>query len=86
MELVKADLVRTLKDAPAPGTATADPVADTIEQLKMMTGDVLRERYNKDDTVSDYGTESAYRATTDDSSVDTKSRKSKLNKNVSVLC
>ena len=79
-ELAKADLVRTLKDTPPPGTATANSVADTIEQLKTMTGGVLREQYNKDDTVSDYDTESAYGATTDNSSVDTKSRKSKRNK------
>jgi hypothetical protein len=32
-ELAKADLVRTLKDAPAPGTATENSVADTIKQL-----------------------------------------------------
>ena len=68
-ELAKADSVRTLKDAPPPGTATANLVADTIKQLKTMTGDVLREQYNKDDTVADYDTESAYGATTDDSSV-----------------
>ena len=75
-ELAKADLVRTLKDAPTPGTATAtaNSVADTIEQLKTMTGDVLREQYDGDDTVLDYDT--AYSATTDDSSTDTKSCKS----------
>ena len=32
-ELAKADLVRTLKDAPSPGTATANSVADTIKKL-----------------------------------------------------
>ena len=42
-ELTKSDLVRTLEDAPPPGTATANSVADTIKQLKTMTGDVLRE-------------------------------------------
>jgi len=36
----KADLVRTLKDAPAPGTTTANLVANTIEQLKTMTSNV----------------------------------------------
>ena len=50
-ELAKADSVRTLKDAPAPGTATANSVADTIEQLKTTTSNVLRERYDKDNTV-----------------------------------
>ena len=45
-----------------------------------MTGDALRERCNKDDTVMDYDTESAYGATTDDSSVNTKSCKSWRNK------
>ena len=68
-ELAKADSVRTLKDAPPPGTATANLVADTTKQLKTMTGDVLREQYNKDDTVADYDTESAYGTTTDDSSM-----------------
>jgi len=77
-ELAKAD--SSLKDAPPPGTATANSVADIIEQLKTMTGDVLREQYNKDDTVSDYDTESAYGATTDNSRIETKSRKSKRNK------
>jgi hypothetical protein len=75
-ELAKADSVRTLKDAPAPGTATANSVADTIEKLKTMTGDILHDRYdkyNEDDTVSDYNT--AYGATTDNSSTDTKSHK-----------
>ena len=66
-DLAKADSVRTLKDAPTPGTATANSVADTIKQLKTMTGDVLNEQYNKHDTVSDYDKESAYGATTDDS-------------------
>jgi len=80
IELAKADSVRTLKDAPPPGTATANSVVDTIEQLNTITGDVLREGYNEDDTVSDYDTESAYGAATDNSSVDTKSRKSKRNK------
>jgi hypothetical protein len=74
--LAKADSVRTLKDAPAPGTATAHSVADTIKQLKTMTGNILcdcYDKYNKDNTVSDYDT--AYGATTDDSSTDTKSHK-----------
>ena len=39
-ELAKADSVQTLKDAPPPGTAMANSVADTMEQLKTMTGDV----------------------------------------------
>ena len=56
IELAKADSVWTLKDAPPPGTATANSVGDTIEQLKTMTGNVLHERYNEDDTVSDYNT------------------------------
>jgi hypothetical protein len=66
-ELAKADSVRTLKAAPAPSTATANSVADTIKQLKTMTGDILHDCYNKydkDDTMSDYNT--AYGATTDD--------------------
>ena len=42
-ELAKADSVRTLKDAPAPGTATANAVADLIKRLKTMTGEVLCE-------------------------------------------
>ncbi len=46
-ELAKTDSVRTLKDAPAPGTATANSVADTIEQLKTMTGNILRDCYDK---------------------------------------
>jgi hypothetical protein len=79
-ELAKAHLVRTLKDAPPPGTAMANLVADTIKQLKTMTGDILHEQYNEDDTVLGYNTESAFGATTDDSSVDTKSRKSKRKK------
>ena len=73
-ELAKADSVRTLKDAPAPGTTTANSVADTIEKLKTMTGDVLRERYDKENTMLDYDT--AYSATTDSSSTKTKSWKS----------
>jgi hypothetical protein len=81
-ELAKAHLVRTLKDAPPPGTAMANLVADTIKQLKTMTGDILHEQYNEDDTVLGYNTESAFGATTDDSSVDTKSRKSKRKKRV----
>jgi hypothetical protein len=51
-------------------------VADTIKQLKTMTGDILRDRYdkyNKDGTLSDYDT--AYGATTDDWSTNTKSHK-----------
>ena len=73
-EFAKADSVRTLKDALVPGTATANSVADTIEQLKTMTSDILHDpydEYDNDDTVSDYNT--AYSATTDDSSTDTKS-------------
>jgi hypothetical protein len=72
-ELAKADSMRTLKDAPAPGTATANSVADTIKQLTTMTGDILHDcydKYDKDNTVSDYDT--AHGATTDDSSTDTK--------------
>jgi hypothetical protein len=42
-ELAKADSVQALKDAPTPGTATANSVVDTIEQLKTMTGNVLQE-------------------------------------------
>jgi hypothetical protein len=75
-ELAKADSVRTLKDAPVPGTATANSVVDTIKQLKTMTGNILcdcYDKYDKDDTVSDYNT--AYGATTDDSSTNTKSHK-----------
>jgi hypothetical protein len=75
-ELAKADSVWTLKDASAPSTATANSVADTIEQLKTMTGDILRDcydKYNEDDTVSDYDT--AYGATTDNLSTNTKSHK-----------
>ena len=75
-ELAKADSMRTPKDAPAPGTATANSVVDTIEQLKTMTGNILcdcYDKYDKDDTVSDYDT--AYGATTDNSSTDTKSHK-----------
>ena len=52
-ELAKADLVQTLKDTPNLGTATINSVADTIKQLKKMTGDVLREQFDKDATVSD---------------------------------
>jgi hypothetical protein len=72
-ELAKADSVWTFKDAPAPGTATANSVADTIKQLKTMTGYILCDRYdkyNEDDTMSDYNT--AYGATTHSSSTDTK--------------
>jgi hypothetical protein len=75
-ELAKAVSMGTLKDAPAPGTATANSVADTIEQLKTMTGNILcdcYDKYDKDNTVSDYDT--AYGATTDDSSINTKSHK-----------
>ncbi len=75
-ELAKVDSVRTLKDAPAPGIATANSVTDTIKQLKTMTGDILcdcYDKYDKDNTVSDYNT--AYGATTDDSSTNTKSHK-----------
>jgi hypothetical protein len=80
-ELAKADSVRTLEDAPAPSTATANSVADTIEQLKTMTGDILRDcydKYDKDDTMSDYNT--AYGATTDDSSTDMKSHKTQCSR------
>jgi hypothetical protein len=45
-ELAKLDPVRTLKDAPAPGIATANSVADTIEKLKTMTA---KESTNKTD-------------------------------------
>jgi len=62
-ELTKADLVRTLKDAPTPNTATANSVADTIEQLKTLTNNTLHKRHNKDDTVSNHNT--VYGATTD---------------------
>jgi hypothetical protein len=75
-ELTKVDSMRTLKDAPAPCTATANSVADTIKQLKTMTSNVLRDcydKYVKDNTVSDYNT--AYGATTDDLSTNTKSHK-----------
>jgi hypothetical protein len=75
-ELAKANSVWTLKDAPAPSTATANSVVDTIEQLKTMTGDILCDPYDKYDegnTVSDYDT--AYGATTDNSSTNTKSHK-----------
>ncbi len=64
-ELAKVDSVWTLKDALAPSTATANSVADTIEQLKTMTGNILRDcydKYNEDDTMSDYNT--AYGVTT----------------------
>jgi hypothetical protein len=77
-ELAKADSVRTLKDAPAPGTATANSVADTIEQLKTMTSNILcdcYDMYNKDNTVFDYNT--AHGATTEDSSTDTKNHKTR---------
>ena len=76
-ELAKADSVQTLKDAPAPVTTTANSVADTIKQLKTMTGDVLQERYDKDNTELDY--DKAYGATADNSSTDTKSHKSRRN-------
>jgi hypothetical protein len=75
-ELAKADLVQTLKDAPAPSTTTANSVADTIEQLKTMTGNIrcdCYDKHDKDDTVSDYNT--AYGVTTDNLSTDTKSHK-----------
>jgi hypothetical protein len=75
-ELAKADSVRTLKDAPAPSTATANSVADTIKQLKTMTSNILHDhydKYNQDDTVSDYNT--AYGVTTDNLSTDTKRHK-----------
>jgi hypothetical protein len=75
-ELAKADSVRTLKDAPVPDTATANSVTDTIEKLKTMTGNIIRDcydKYNKDDTVSDYDT--AFGATTEDSSTDMKIHK-----------
>ena len=55
-EVTKADLVRTLKDAWAPNTATANSVADTIEQLTTLIN-------NKNNTVSDHNT--AFGATTD---------------------
>ena len=75
-ELAKADSMRTLKDAPEPITATVNSVVDIIKQLKTMTGNILRDcydKYNKDNTLSDYDT--AYGATTDNSSTDTKSHK-----------
>jgi hypothetical protein len=75
-EFAKADSVRTLKDALAPGTPTVNSVADTIEQLKTMTGDILHDRYDKydkDDPVSDYNT--AYGATTEDLRSNTKNHK-----------
>jgi hypothetical protein len=78
IELAKADSVRTLKDAPMPGTATANSVADTIKQLKTMTVNILcdsYDKYNKDDTMPDYNT--AYGATTDDLSTNTKSHKTR---------
>jgi hypothetical protein len=80
-ELAKADSMRTLKDALAPSTATANSVVDTIEQLKTMTGNILcdcYDKYNKDDTVSDYDT--AYGATTDDSSTNMKSHKTQCSR------
>ena len=52
-ELAKVDLVQTLKDAPILGTATANSVADTIEQLRAMTDNAPCKQYNKDNTVSD---------------------------------
>ena len=45
-ELAKADLVRILKDAPAPDIATENAVADTIKKLKTMNG---KESTNKKD-------------------------------------
>jgi hypothetical protein len=75
-ELAKVDSVQTLIDAPAPSTASANSVADTIKQLKTMTSNILcdhYDKYDKDDTVSDYNT--AYGAKTDDSSTNTKSHK-----------
>ena len=42
-ELAKADSVQILKNEPTPGTATTNSVADTIEQLKTMTGNFLQE-------------------------------------------
>jgi hypothetical protein len=77
-ELAKADSVRTLKDAPVPGTATANSVTDTIEQLKTMTSNILcdcYDNYDEDNTVSDYNT--VYGATTGDSSTDVKSHKTR---------
>ena len=72
-ELAKANSVRMLKDTPAPGSATANAVAATIEQLKTMMGSVFRKRYDNE-LISNYDT--AYGATTDDSSIETKSQKS----------
>jgi hypothetical protein len=75
-KLAKVDSVRTLKNAPALGTATANSVVDTIKQLKTMTGNILcdsYDKYNEDNTVSDYNT--AYDATTDNLSTNTKSHK-----------
>ncbi len=42
----------TLKDAPAPGTATANSVVDTIKQLKTMTGNILCDRYDTSEVES----------------------------------
>jgi hypothetical protein len=80
-ELAKVDSVRILKDALVPGTAMANSVADTTKQLKTMTGDILCDCYDKydtDNTVSDYDT--AYGATTDDSSTNTKSHKTQCSR------
>jgi hypothetical protein len=77
-ELAKADSVQTLKDAPAPGTATANSVADTIEQLKTMTSNILCDCYDKyDEDNAVYVYDTAYGVTTDDSSTDTKSHKTR---------
>ncbi len=54
-ELAGADGVRELKDAPAPGTGTADLVADSVSFLSAMMDA---------DTDTDYS-ESAYAATSD---------------------
>ena len=72
-ELAKADSVRTLKDAPVPRSATANAVAETIEKLQTMMGNVLWEKYNNE-SISNYNT--VYGATTDDSSIKTKNCKS----------
>ena len=62
-----------LKDKPAPGLATANAVAETIKRLKTMMGNVLCKHYDVK-SISNYDT--AYGATTDDSSIETKSQKS----------
>jgi hypothetical protein len=79
-ELPKADSMRTLKDAPAPGTATANSLADTIKQLKTMAGNILCDCYDKDEdnTVSYYNT--VYGATTGNLSTDTKSHKTQCSR------